>query len=336
MTLGLSAIRVDDDLRVRVAVDPRVVEEYARLIKRGTRFPPIDVFADDLGLYVADGQHRYLAHEQAGRTTIEAELRPGTKADALWYALGANKSHGKRLTERDVRHAIELAIKMWPERTGLELSEHIGCSQGYVSKVRHQTIPPNTTDTVVRRDGRTIPASYPRRVPPVHPLHDQIVERVKAGESSTQIRAALHARPELIAAVRRELGVGKPVVSKGAVRDRHERMRVMAAEGHTSRQIAVAIGLSEETCRGTLRKLGIDVVADRLTRGLHHHDANRIVSRIVLDAENLLEGLGLIDYRDLERAQIADWLTSLKKCREQLSTFIRRLGEEKSHNGEAA
>ena len=41
----------------------------------------------------------------------------GTREDALWCALGANRAHGQRLTSADKKHAIELALEAWPEQS---------------------------------------------------------------------------------------------------------------------------------------------------------------------------------------------------------------------------
>jgi hypothetical protein len=113
-------------------------------------------------------------------------------------------------------------------------------------------------------------------------------------------------------------------------------MRKMAGDGHTSRQIASELGLSEQGCRDILRKEGIDVPGDKVTRGSHRHDANRIVERIVMDAENLTEGINLIDFDQLDRSRLAEWLASLNASRDKFGGFIRRLMKEQQRNGEAA
>jgi hypothetical protein len=88
-------------------------------------------------------------------------------------------------------------------------------------------------------------------------------------------------------------------------------MRAMAGEGYTSRQIAAELGLSEDGCRATLKHEGIHVPADKATRGTHRHDSNRIVDQIVADAENLTEGVNLIDFAELDRERIGEWADSL-------------------------
>ena len=66
---------------------------------------------------MADGVHRGLAAKRMGANTIQATVIVGSRVDALWYALGANKVNGHRLTAGDTKHAIVLAVKTWPERS---------------------------------------------------------------------------------------------------------------------------------------------------------------------------------------------------------------------------
>jgi hypothetical protein len=50
--------------------------------------PPVTVFAlEDQTLLLVDGYHRLAAAQQAGRTTVRAEVRLGTKAEALQFAV---------------------------------------------------------------------------------------------------------------------------------------------------------------------------------------------------------------------------------------------------------
>jgi hypothetical protein len=63
----------------------------------------------------------------------------------------------------------------------------------------------------------------------------------------------------------------------------------------------------------------------RRTRRL---DPNRIISAIVTDAENVLTGVNLIEFTKMDRAQIPEWVASLKKSRDDLAAFIRRLGQQ--------
>jgi ParB-like chromosome segregation protein Spo0J len=66
-------------------LDGQWVLSLARVIDE---VPPITVFRiEDGSLLLADGYHRVAAAQRAGRATIRAELRTGTKRDALQFAL---------------------------------------------------------------------------------------------------------------------------------------------------------------------------------------------------------------------------------------------------------
>ena len=107
-----------------------------------------------------------MAAEQIGAMDIPAEVLPGGKDDALWYAMGANKAHGLPMKRGDVKRAVELAVKTWPNKSQQEIAEQIGCGQGTVAKVKADIIPRNIiphtrTDSL----GRTRPTSYATRKP---------------------------------------------------------------------------------------------------------------------------------------------------------------------------
>ena len=79
-----------------MSTDSSTVDEYAEDYKNGAKFPPAVVFYDGSKYYLADGFHRYLACQQLDFKDIKAEIRKGTREDALWYPAGANLTHGLR------------------------------------------------------------------------------------------------------------------------------------------------------------------------------------------------------------------------------------------------
>ena len=46
----------------------------------------------------------------------------------------------------DVKHAVELALRTWPEKTQQAIAEQVGCSQGYVSQRKADVIASNNVD----------------------------------------------------------------------------------------------------------------------------------------------------------------------------------------------
>ena len=152
--LAIKEIVTDAGTQVRAEINETTVEEYAEHLATGGTFPPITAFRDEDSTYLADGFHRLRAHERAGHTEIDAEVRPGTREDALWYALGANGGHGLRLSGPDKKHAIELALDAWPDRSQTRIAKQIGCSQRYVGTIRAQVrTSSNLPERTVGKDG---------------------------------------------------------------------------------------------------------------------------------------------------------------------------------------
>lgn len=107
--LALTDITLDADLQPRQRIDETTSEEYLHALVDGTAFPPVTVFREGAEHRLADGFHRFRAHKAAGSTEISAVVMPGTRLDALRFALGANASHGKRREPGDYRSAYARA-----------------------------------------------------------------------------------------------------------------------------------------------------------------------------------------------------------------------------------
>ena len=321
--LPLEAIRLDSGTQVRAAINEAVVTDYAEQMTIGAIFPPIAVFHDGSTYRLADGYHRYLAAKRTGQATIEANVHPGTRGDALWFALGANRTNGQPLTEEDKTHAVALAVAAWPTRLQREIAAQVGCAQSLVSRVAARESG-NITSDAPRIRGRKLF---------IHTLRQAVSRRIAAGESVAEIRQALHTSSDTIASVRRELGIPSVSKSRAAKAARLARMRELALEGHTSIQIAAELGLSVGGCRVILRDAQVSVPADVVTRGSRHPESNRIMSQIVADAENLSAGANLIDFNALDPAQFPDWIATLRTAQATIGRFIKKI-QERAH-GEA-
>lgn len=118
MALALANIRFDADCQSRVSLDEETVAEYAYRLKEGAVFPPVVVFFDGSDHWLADGFHRYaawkgLARERGDEATAEipADIRQGTRIDAVRHALSANAIHGKRREPGDYIKGYAIAIR---------------------------------------------------------------------------------------------------------------------------------------------------------------------------------------------------------------------------------
>lgn len=296
MRVALSAIAFDAGTQVRAAINEQVVTDYAERMTDGVVFPPIVLFHDGNSHYLGDGFHRFMAAQRNAFRDIEADVRAGTKEDALWFALGANNTNGQRLNDVDKRHAIKLALTMFPDKSQNQIADQIGCSQRYVSSVKDQVrTTSNLPDRVIGKDGKSYPSSKPRTL-----------------EST------------------------RPDRSPSAVTQRRKDIRDMAERGFTTRQIAAGLEIHEETVGEIAKKEGICIHADRVVGKTRRHDSNRIVERMVMDAENLCADVNLIEFGDLGHEQIASWLKSLQDSRDALNAFIRRLMKEQQKHVEVA
>jgi len=117
-SLPLAQVRFDADCQSRVCLDEETVAEYAFRMQEGATFPPITVFFDGSEYWLADGFHRYaaskgLARERGDEASAEvpAEIRQGTRLDAVRHALSANAHHGKRREPGDYRKGYVIAVR---------------------------------------------------------------------------------------------------------------------------------------------------------------------------------------------------------------------------------
>jgi ParB-like chromosome segregation protein Spo0J len=154
-TLQISEIRRDGGTQPRAQLDAGVISDYSEAMQRGEDFPPVHVMHDGENYWLYDGFHRVRAAEKLGRTTIDAEVEQGTKEDAQWASLAANKRHGLRRSQADKRRAIKRALKGWGEKKpDREIAEHIGVSRRTV--IRHKRDLESSCDNYTRPPEREV------------------------------------------------------------------------------------------------------------------------------------------------------------------------------------
>lgn len=138
----LDQIITDAGTQARAALNEDVVAEYAEAITAGAEMPPIIVFHDGKRHILADGFHRYFAHVKARASEIAADVRKGTKRDAILYSVSANKDHGLRRTNADKRCAVKtlLADKEWRAWSDREIAELCGVSHPFVAAIRNPKV----------------------------------------------------------------------------------------------------------------------------------------------------------------------------------------------------
>lgn len=134
----MSVLRIDGGTQSRASLYQNVVDDYASAIGDGASFPPVVVFHDGTDHWLADGFHRYHAHKKLGLVEIDADVRQGTRRDAILYSVGANESHGLRRTNEDKRRAVLTLLSdgEWVKWSDREIAKACAVSHVFVGKLR--------------------------------------------------------------------------------------------------------------------------------------------------------------------------------------------------------
>ena len=140
-TLALQQIRTDGGTQPRQAIDADVVDDYGEAKRNGATFPPVTVFYDGSDYWLADGFHRVAAARQMGATGISADVRQGSRRDAILHSVGANADHGLRRTNADKRRAVLALLhdKEWSQWSDREIARRCAVGHAFVSKLRAES-----------------------------------------------------------------------------------------------------------------------------------------------------------------------------------------------------
>lgn len=117
----------------------------------GATFPDVVAFSDGTDTWLADGFQREAAARQAGADGLSADIRQGTKRDALLYACGANADHGSRRTPKEKERAVKAVLSdpEWATMSDRWVAEKCHVSSPYVAKIR-----PTVNDCSRKRNAR--------------------------------------------------------------------------------------------------------------------------------------------------------------------------------------
>ena len=161
--LPVDEIVLEPDLNLRDRLDPEAIERYADAFED---LPPVTVFEVDEQWLLADGFHRHAAFLARKRPTIPALIRRGSFAEALDYAAGANLAHGLPLRRQERRRALEVRLRLAPERSDRQHARELGVGRELVAKVRNDLVASGQIAALEGRvgaDGKVYPAqSLPR------------------------------------------------------------------------------------------------------------------------------------------------------------------------------
>lgn len=161
MKLELNLVRIDGGTQVRVEIDQETVNDYAERMLAGDEFDPIDVMYDGAAYWLWDGFHRFHACRKNSNATILARVTQGTREEATWASLGANRRHGKRLTREDKAKAIRTALEKFADKSNRAIAQQISVDHQTVQKYRKELEDNRGIPQLERRisvDGKSRPA----------------------------------------------------------------------------------------------------------------------------------------------------------------------------------
>lgn len=150
--VALEEIQINGGTQPRAEIDDQLVSEYADEMGAGVEFPPVVVFYDGVAYWLADGFHRTHAARRARIEAVSAEVRNGTKRDAVLYSVGANSAHGKRRTNADKRKAVLTLLKddEWSAWSDREIARQCGVDHVTVGRYRESLVKSTSETQPVR------------------------------------------------------------------------------------------------------------------------------------------------------------------------------------------
>ena len=157
--IKLDKIKASNEVQPRVSLDHTVLSEYTDRLKAGDKFPAVVAFDDGETIWLSDGFHRFKAHKDLKRAAINADIRKGTKRDAIWFAITANAHNSIRLKRADKRRAVERILDdpEWAKYSNNKIATSVGCSEFLVRSIiteREEKGEEREKEKVVTRAGK--------------------------------------------------------------------------------------------------------------------------------------------------------------------------------------
>jgi hypothetical protein len=159
--IPIADIQRDMLLQPRAELHRDWIEEYATEMLAGAKFPPVVVYFDGKKYWLSDGFHRLYGAEAAGMDAVRAEVREGSRRDALLHSLSVNAEHGHRRTNEDKRRAIDIMLddRQWTRWSDSQIATQCGVDHKTVAARRstRNSILGNSQDgaRIVTRAGTT-------------------------------------------------------------------------------------------------------------------------------------------------------------------------------------
>lgn len=314
---------------------PLTPAEYADLRESIQRQGVLHPILVDQNGEIVDGHHRKAIADELMVTLPVHPVQVRDEAHACEIVLEANLQHGgnrpRLVQSREDRAPVVLKCRQ-SGMTESRIAEIVGVSQSVV----HDDLQFIGADKVqaplrlVARDGRSFPSS--KATPAESARRDELVAEMTAkGISGVEQARVLGVSQSLVSIIKKRLAEHRAIAgstrTRAAIAEREERVRDLAAHGHTKDQIAAELGVSRKVVTETCKRYGIEVPADVVRGNVRRIDSNRIVATTVHELEATQIALDMVDLDQLDTAQIEHWTASLSQSIRVLTRFNKRLKE---------
>ena len=175
-----------------------------------------------------------------------------------------------------------------------------------------------------RRPTEAAQVDHPSRLSPLYEVTDGISDEQfdEAIEEAREERNLTRAN-----VVRKVQGIATGRLSRY---EKSQKIKEMAAEGYTSRQMESALATSPNTIREIARAHGIDIPADRVTTRTKQIDPERVIQETVNTLQGIEYGLGLLgpaDYDAFTPEQVRAWLGALSTPYRAVRGLMKELND---------
>lgn len=159
IVIRIDELIIDPDIQLgERKLDDGTVQNYSIALSNNAKFPPIVVFSDGTDNWLSDGFHRVKAAQRLGLVTIDADVREGTKQDAIVYAAIANVANGRPMSAAQKREAGARLLELtdWSQhRIAQELAVDAKTVTNWKATMENSIV----NRAVVGADGRTYDTS---------------------------------------------------------------------------------------------------------------------------------------------------------------------------------
>lgn len=306
--------------------DDRLAELAVDIAEHGLIEP---IWIDVEGMLL-DGRNRLAACQMVG---VEPEFAVYEGEDVEAFIVSKNE-HRRHLSVKEQRELRQRRIAELREQgmSTRAIADEVGVSGVQVlSDLAPEAS--SSPDCVIGKDGKRYPTSQRK-----WSTRDALTF-IEAWESATPSGKVLLANgyglttrsaESTAARLRKKLGVSAKT-GPAAAAEKRERIKELASGPLSSDQIGKEVGLSGISVREYARAMGVEIAADAIVSKTRRLNADRVIQALVDKASYDIASdstLDAIDFAELDRGLLADWVSSLTASITSLTKLRNRLQKE--------